>query len=151
MLLARTARRAALLLALSVTLLSLVQAPAEAHTRPPQRTMAQLINHARENHNVARMKVADKLTHAARSHSKSMAKQQRLYHTANLSKVLSWRYSGLGENVGVASTVAKAFKAFMDSAPHRKNILYKPWDRFGVGVVRDSQGMLWVTVIFYAK
>jgi uncharacterized protein YkwD len=151
MLVAGTVRRTALLLTLSATFISLVQHPAEGHTRPIQREMAQLINEARENHHVARMKIADKLTHPTRLHSKSMAKQQRLYHTSNLSKVVPWSWSGLAENVGVASTVEKSFKAFMDSAPHRDNILRKGWDRFGVGIARDSQGMLWVSIIFYAK
>jgi uncharacterized protein YkwD len=151
MLVAGAVRRTVVMLALSATFISLVQPPAEAHTRPTQRQLAQLINRARENHGRDRMKNADKLTHAARQHSKSMAKQQSLYHTTNLSKVVSWSWSGLAENVGVASTVEKAFKAFMNSPPHKDNILHKGWDRFGVGTARDPQGMLWVTVIFYAK
>jgi uncharacterized protein YkwD len=37
--------------------------------------------------------------------------------------------------------------AFMDSAPHRRNILYRAYKYVGIGVVR-SGGRMWVTVLF---
>jgi uncharacterized protein YkwD len=37
---------------------------------------------------------------------------------------------------------------FMESKPHRRNILRRGYDHAAVGVVK-SDGSLWVTTIFY--
>lgn len=51
--------------------------------------------------------------------------------------------SRLGENVVTASSVEKAHRKFMDSAPHRANILDGQFTHAGIGISRDSQGMIY--------
>ena len=58
---------------------------------------------------------------------------------------MSWRIAG--ENVGVGGTMWRLYEAFMDSAPHRANILGQGFRRVGVGVYAHD-GFLWVTMIF---
>jgi uncharacterized protein YkwD len=53
-----------------------------------------------------------------------------------------------GENVGMGSSLDGLEGAFMDSKPHRKNILRKAYDHAAVGIAKVD-GTYWVTVIFY--
>ncbi len=57
------------------------------------------------------------------------------------------QWSRIGENVGFGPNVAALEQAFMNSAPHRANIL-GDYNRVGVGATRDSKGTLWVVVDF---
>jgi uncharacterized protein YkwD len=76
-----------------------------------------------------------------------MAGQGRLYHSSDLTRrVSNWRY--LGENVGVGPSIEDLQDAFMGSPPHRRNILKNAYDDVGVGIVKDSNGTYWVTVVF---
>ena len=40
-------------------------------------------------------------------------------------------------------------QAFMNSPPHRSNILNHSFHRVAIGTYRDANGFLWVTVFFY--
>ena len=54
-----------------------------------------------------------------------------------------------GENVGYTpQDVASLQQAFMDSPPHRANILNRALHPVAIGSVRVD-GTLWVTVFFY--
>jgi len=53
----------------------------------------------------------------------------------------------VGENVGYAETTDDAHAGFMQSPPHRKNLLDQLYNVVGIGVVR-SNGMLYVTEDF---
>lgn len=87
----------------------------------------------------------------ARSWSREMASAGRISHNPNLRVAVdtyvtrSW--SRIGENVGVGYGVSSLHDAFMASEGHRANIL-GDYNRVGVGVVRESSGKLWVTVVF---
>jgi len=69
-----------------------------------------------------------------------------IYHNPNLANVTSG-WSALAENVGVGPDVARLHDAFMDSAGHKKNILGN-YNYVGIGVVRETETKIWVTVVF---
>jgi uncharacterized protein YkwD len=111
--------------------------------------MLELTNSARVNNDLRPLKLDTDLSKYARRHSRAMANQDRLFHSANLAAKLrgkSWRVAG--ENVAYGSSLAQIQRSFMGSKPHRANILRKAYRHAAIGVVR-SGGNFWVTVIFY--
>jgi uncharacterized protein YkwD len=104
------------------------------------------------------------LARLARSHSVAMARRsasryggrcdsRALWHN-DISKA-SDHWVWLGQNVGCGSlgsdgltaSVRRVQNAFMASSGHRRNILYRKANRFGVGTwIKD--GVIWVTVSF---
>jgi uncharacterized protein YkwD len=51
--------------------------------------------------------------------------------------------------VGVGGSLESLEAAFMNSPSHRENILRTSFAHAAVGVARDDDGHIWVTVIFY--
>jgi uncharacterized protein YkwD len=94
-----------------------------------------------------------KLSDLARRHSRAMARQGRLFHTADPERyyLRGIRWSAWGENVGYTTEDARDLqRRFMDSRPHRENILTRRFDHVAIGAVRKG-GRLWVTVFFYDR
>lgn len=81
----------------------------------------------------------------ARAHSEEMAAAGQLYHNPDLAGVTTG-WEALAENVGVGATANQVHRAFMDSAPHRDNIL-GDYNYVGIGTTM-SGGLMWVTVVF---
>jgi hypothetical protein len=76
-----------------------------------------------------------------------MARQRRIYHDSNLPyEVHGWR--ALGENVGRGSSARSIHRAFMGSSTHRAHILGTRYNQIGVGAVRGSDNLLYVTEVF---
>jgi uncharacterized protein YkwD len=125
---------------------------ADANVRYPDRwAMKRATNHSRVNHDVRRVWLDQTLSDIARRHSLAMARQGSLFHTNDPASVYlkgkNWHY--WGENVGVTGgTVAGLEQAFMDSTPHRVNILNRTFRHVAIGAVR-ADGLLWVTVFFW--
>jgi hypothetical protein len=106
-----------------------------------------MLNAAREQHGLRPYATADDVTSVARSHSREMASRQSLYHNPNLTTdVRNWQT--VGENVGKGPSVNDIQQAFMNSAPHRDNILDHDFTQVGIGVTTDSGGTIWVTEDF---
>ena len=82
--------------------------------------------------------------------SPRMAAEGRLSHQA-ISPVIS-RCGGhtAAENVGMNSSPSPVsmVASFMDSPPHRANILNPAYTSIGVGAYRDARGVWWVTQDF---
>jgi uncharacterized protein YkwD len=111
--------------------------------------MFQLVNSSRRNHSVQPLKMNWRLSGDALGHSRRMARQHSIYHTADLySLVRRYNPHTWGENVGMAGTLKRMETIFMGSAPHRANILNGAFKRMGVGVKRAG-GHVWVTLDFY--
>jgi hypothetical protein len=90
------------------------------------------------------------LASLARSHSSQMANDNRLFHTGDLGGAVSSvlpNWQGVGENVGVGASLADVNAMFMNSSPHRANILGN-FNVAGVGVVTGPDGRVWVTQMF---
>lgn len=140
----------ALLLVLALFTSGIVTDRSRANAAPRWRAeMLQLTNEDRVDANRDALELDLQLSRYAKRHSRDMAEDGELSHTANLEDKLEgvdWTIGG--ENVGVCSSLSEVEDAFMASKPHRKNILRREFDHAAIGVFK-SGGNLWVTVIFY--
>ena len=116
----------------------------------PRRQMLRLVNERRRAAGEPRLRMNISLAKYARHHSHKMADRGYIFHTKNLADPLrGMRWSLAGENVGAGGdTVREMFRAFMNSAPHRANIMQRAYRHAGIGIVKSS-GYLWVTMDFY--
>jgi uncharacterized protein YkwD len=146
----RLARPVAAILAASIVFLLLPASPSAAASEA-EGTMRKLINAERTERGKAPLAMNARLVTVARQHSKRMADDGTIYHNGNLSSQVSYcDPSEWGENVGMGGSVGRLHDLFMDSTPHRKNILKGAFDRVGVGIVRRDD-TLFVTVVFVAN
>jgi hypothetical protein len=83
----------------------------------------------------------------ARGHSADMAAAGDIWHNPDLALVTTGWYL-LAENVGMGPQVGVLHEAFMDSEPHRENVLRSGLDYLGVGVVIDEEDTIFVTMVF---
>jgi len=145
----RTRIAAVLLLCVSMLLTGFATDHARAGSRQNRAEMLQLTNDAREDRGRDALRLDKQMSNYAYDHSRAMAQDGTLFHSADLAGVLGNRdWSMGGENVGVASSLTELQAAFMDSKVHRKNILQEGFDHAAIGVF-ESDGSFWVTVIFY--
>ena len=117
-----------------------------------RRQMLALTNHDRVRHDRHDLEFAERLARYAKAHSQEMADEGYLFHSTEdeLRGALEGHEWSLGgENIGVGGSLEVLEEAFMASDAHRENILRRIYDHAAVGVVRDDEGRLWVTVIFY--
>jgi uncharacterized protein YkwD len=119
-------------------------------TRPPAagNTAADalsLLNRDRTSHGLPALPVRADAQAKAQAWAEKLAADGRLSHS-NLSQGLSGCYSGVGENVAMAPSVAYAEQILMDDPPHRANILATKWTAAGVGVARTNGGYIVVQV-----
>jgi len=123
--------------------------PALAASSPRQQMLA-LTNQSRANHGVPRLKLNTRLSKMATRHSRQMASQNTLFHTADVpSELRRWHWSVWGENVGMTTgTLPTLQDAFMNSRVHRENILNRRFTHVGIGVAHVNGGY-WVTLTFY--
>ena len=114
-------------------------------------TLFRATNASRGRFGVPKLQLDRALSTIARRHSMAMARSGDLFHTTDVDVYLhgiTWHT--WGENVGYTSQdVAAMQQAFMDSPPHRGNVLNGAFRQVAIGAVRVD-GTLWVTVFFYA-
>jgi uncharacterized protein YkwD len=107
-------------------------------------------NASRGRFNLPNLRLDRERSVIARRHSLAMARSGDMFHTADVDVYLhgiSWRL--WGENVGYTPRdVSSIMQAFMDSPPHRENILNRGFREVAIGAVRVD-GTLWVTIFFY--
>jgi uncharacterized protein YkwD len=143
--------RPALMSLLAITLVgstALVGAPPAGATTTRAARMVEKINTARANHGLPPLRTSPDLMAAARTHSAAMSGQGLLFHTASFSSLCCW--NAIAENVGMGYSVRVLHRAFMNSAPHRANILDRRMEQVGVGFV-SVNGQLWVTEVFRSR
>jgi uncharacterized protein YkwD len=144
--------RIALVAALATGLTAVAASPASASTTAPRAKMYRATNHSRVNHSIKKVDIQYRISKLARKHSVAMANKGSIFHTADpAGRYLDGvNWSTWGENVGVTGgTIGDLQQAFMDSPPHRANILNKEFHRVALGTYRDADGLLWVTVFLY--
>ena len=107
-------------------------------------------NESRGRFDVPKLRLNRELSVIARRHSLAMARSGELFHTGDVDVYLhgiDWHT--WGENVGfTGGDVEGMEQAFMDSPPHRGNILNRAFRQVAIGSVRVD-GTLWVTVFFF--
>ena len=115
------------------------------------------INQARAAHGIRKLIVVAGTTDVAHGWSCKLASLRYLAHNSNLSSQLathgSYYWTTYGENVGVVSSGSSAgtlFRAYMNSAPHRANILDPQYKYIGVFTKRTS-AFRWNTLDFVGQ
>src|SRR5581483_6633417 len=142
---------AALLVALT-TLTVLVVAPSPAHAAPSSDEQAFLdqTNATRAQNGLGPLQWDEGEANIARSWSSQMAGSQTLSHNPNLvaqTQAITPDWQRVGENVGFGPTVDALQNAFVNSPPPFANIV-GDYNRVGIGVVRDGNNTIWVTLDF---
>ena len=140
---------AAVLTALSLVLAAFVTGAATAGpagATSVEDTFTAKLNYARASRGVPRLTVRSALVTVAREQAHRMADRNTLYHNPNLTTdVKNWRW--VGENVGYGPDALTVHVAFMQSAPHRANILDRDYTEVGIGAVVVN-GRVWVAEVF---
>jgi uncharacterized protein YkwD len=144
----RVFRFPALLLAALLLFGLLPAQPALAADPTAESAMRQRINAARTQRRRVKLKMNSRMVSVARQHSAEMAGAGEIFHNEALSGDLTgMSWSVAGENVGVGGSIPELHTAFMQSPPHRANVMKRVYDRVGVGVVEANQ-RIWITVVF---
>jgi uncharacterized protein YkwD len=107
------------------------------------------VNALRRSHGLRALRISTRLTAAADTHSRSMARRGFFSHDSadgsSFSKRIEryyrpsgYRYWSVGENLLWASPnvdSASALKMWLNSPPHRANLLFRGWREIGLSAV----------------
>src|SRR5689334_3477368 len=122
----RSVVRAVAGLALVVTLLA-------GCLNSQQQTSFNLMNRDRKAHGLSSLGSQTSMQSKAQKWAEQLARDNYLHHSTLTSGAPScWR--SLGENIGYGGSLSAVEAAFMNSAPHRANILNGRYTKGGVGV-----------------
>src|SRR5436190_16539324 len=142
-------------IAVSALVAAIVLAPAAASARPVaaaaretalEAQLAQQINAVRLSHSLKPLTVSAKLTSAAAAHTREMGADGYFEHESFDSTPFwkrverwypsrGWRSWSVGENLLYQSpdvSADSAVEMWMNSAPHRANMLSRTWREFGI-------------------
>jgi uncharacterized protein YkwD len=122
--------------------------PTASATTAKEASLFQLVNEARAKRGIGPVGLSDQISRMARHHSRQMASQRLLFHSACLSCRFPIVWNVLGENVGVAFSVRRVHRMMMKSSSHRGNILGTAFTSVGMGVVKKGR-RFWITEIFF--
>jgi hypothetical protein len=140
-------RVASFAVAVTVAVGALAAAAPAAHASSEESQFVSLTNSARGSRGMRSYAVSGDLVTVARRHAQRMAAKHDIYHNPNLgNEVSGWQ--AVGENVGMGGDASSIHQAFMNSAPHRANILDGDFTQVGIGTARDEKGVLYVTEVF---
>ncbi len=134
------------------------QTPSTTTSTSDEQQALSLLNQDRAKNGLSALKSNAKLTALARSYAQDMIKRGYFSHynpegqspfdrlnNAGIS------YKSAGENIGINTSVSGAETSFMNSSGHRANILNSGYTEAGVGVVRTSDGQVYVVQEFIGK
>jgi uncharacterized protein YkwD len=111
-----------------------------------ERQLLDLANVMRYRYQLPALQRMDKLSRAARSHSRDMAVNGFFQHTSPTTGLTPFErlkkagisYTGAGENIAVGFPDSiEAHEFWMNSPTHRKNIMNKQFTHLGTGVAAD--------------
>ena len=135
----------------------LVPAPGESASqgaKDDDDAMLRMINAARASESLSPLVRDSQLDKLAKVHSEEMLKARIVGHDVGSGDVVArLRAAGVSqhmvaENVAVGSTLENAHRVLWSSPSHRGNLLLDQFAHIGVGVLRASEGRVWVTEIF---
>lgn len=145
----RTLRRAlgtAVVGFLAVTLVAPDMASAD--TPGDEAEFVAKLNALRSARGVAPLATTPELTTMARAWAQQMATVGTISHNPALAAQAPANWARIGENVGMGMDVPGLHDAFVNSPAHYRNMVDGGFDSVGVGVVRQADGMIFVTVNF---
>ena len=107
-------------------------------------------NQSRGRFDVPKLRLNRELSVIARRHSMAMARNGELFHTGERRRLPARHHGTSGARTSGThrGDVEGLEQAFMDSPPHRGNILNRAFRQVAIGSVRVD-GTLWVTVFFF--
>ncbi|MEY2452977.1 MAG: lysyl endopeptidase [Acidimicrobiaceae bacterium] len=140
-----------LLVLVTTCTIGLAASPASAQSAADESALFAATNQSRADNGLPALQYDPQLSSIANAWANHMASTRTLEHNPSLvdqvnSQVTS-QWTRIGENVGFGPSVSALESAFMNSPPHRANILGQ-YNRVGVGATRDSSGTLWAVVDF---
>ena len=148
-------------LVLGLVVLAVSPAPAQGQRQnqfeltKAEQQVIDLTNAERKKENLPPLKVSLILSKVARDYSAKMAKQQKLDHYLDGTKVGErvkaggYKYSYIGENLAAGDVpVPQIVEGWMKSKLHRENILNDKYTEIGVGIALDNRGDAWYTQVF---
>lgn len=100
---------------------------------PQAREAADRLNADRGAYGMGPLITTDMLNAKAQAWADRLASQNTLYHS-NLTDGISGCWRSLGENVGYGGSIAQVENTYMNSPPHRANILSSNYRDVGTGV-----------------
>jgi uncharacterized protein YkwD len=123
--------------ALFALLACLLAVPATASATSPQLLMLNKVNAYRAAHGVPRVRLSDSLVRSATSYSRHMMRSGYFGHASRIHA--SRRFRMLGEIIeihkGLRAGVGTAFRAWVNSPPHRSVMLMSQFKLAGAGFV----------------
>lgn len=112
-----------------------------------QSLLLELHNQERDQHGIDPLHIDDTLAEYATNHASWMAKKNTLQHS-NISNLLG-KYRTVGENIAWNQNDENAVViAWMNSKPHRANILNAKFKLIGFGMSRNSRGQPYWCAVF---
>jgi hypothetical protein len=145
---------ATLLLAIRMAILIFSAPPVRGQEKGPAKTLFESANRERTAHGLGPLKWSAALAVAAREHAQRMAEQNILSHKlpgeagmAERASKAGARFSVLAENVAVGGSAESIHKQWMNSPPHRANLLDPQVDSVGIAVA-ESHGSLFAVEDF---
>lgn len=120
-----------------------------------EQAVLELTNAERKKEDLPALKPSPKLFAAARGHSRNMAAQEKLAHDlddktfADRIMDTDYRFKAGGENVAWNDATPKeVVAAWMNSPPHKANILSKDFTEIGIGMAKSAKGEPYWTQVF---
>jgi uncharacterized protein YkwD len=115
-----------------------------------------LTNELRKKEDLPALKPNALLTKAARAHSANMAKQRKLEHVlddkdpAERVAATGYKRAYVGENIAAGKRMPPkgAYDLWLDSPPHKQNMLSDKFEEVGIGIARDARGDIYYTQVF---
>jgi hypothetical protein len=147
-------RVAAAFATIGLAIVTFSSPPARAQESGPAQTLFQSANKARAAQGLAPLKWSAVLATAARQHALRMAAQNTLSHQlsgepgmAARASQAGARFSSLAENVAEGPSAESIHQQWMNSPPHRANLLDAQLDSVGI-VVAERHGILFAVEDF---
>ena len=125
-------------------------APADAAPRritEDQQRVRELVNLTRGNNGMRGLEILDGFSDKATLWARELASCQCLKHR-NGPYGANPGWCAAAENVGRGYSFSQIHQAFLNSPPHRENILTRRFTHIGTGVARDAQGEIFVVQAF---
>jgi uncharacterized protein YkwD len=114
---------------------------------PEQNESNRLVNDARAAYGIPGLMIHGQMNDKAQAWAERMAAEGRIFHSDLVSGApAGWTL--LGENVGVGYSLQQIQDAYMNSAPHRANILDRRFTHVGYGVARGADGRIYSVQYF---
>jgi hypothetical protein len=139
---------------MSVAILILSSPPARGQENGSAQTLFESANHERAAHGLAPLIWSATLARAARQHALRMAAQNTLSHQfpgepgmAERASQAGARFSSLAENVAEGPSAQSIHQQWMNSPPHRANLLDAQLDSVGIAVA-ERKGVLFAVEDF---